>query len=198
MAGAVAFDADHGIPQQVNQPTTTLGRDEWFAVLERLADALGDGSEVKLCLIGSAACILGGMDGRTSRDLDVWKPASDYDRRELARAAEAAGLHFDPIAEDLPAGPYLQLIDPIPAELGSFEPVFLERIGRLRLYRPPIENLIVSKLIRCEPRDLSDIRFLISRYHPSLETIRQIIAGLSPRNSEQAAENLIYLTAIQP
>ena len=182
----------------MSPPSSTLDRDQWFAVLDRLADALGDGPEVKLCLIGSAACIFGGMDGRTSRDLDIWKPASDYDRRELARAATAAGLHFDPVAEHLPTGPYLQLIDPIPAELGAFDPVFMERIGRLRLYRPPVENLIVSKLIRCEPRDLSDIRFLISRYHPPEENIRQIIASLSPRNREQAAENLIYLTAIQP
>lgn len=182
----------------MNPPTTTLDRDQWFAALERLADALGEGPEVKLCLIGSAACLFGGMDGRTSRDLDVWKPASDYDRRELARAVEAAGLSFDPISDILPDRPYLQLIDPIPAELGPFEPVFLERIGRLRLYRPPIENLIVSKLIRCEPRDLSDIRFLVSHYHPDDATIRSLIAGLSPRNRGQAAENLIYLTVIAP
>ena len=97
----------------MSPPSSTLDRDQWFAVLERLAEALGDGPEVKLCLIGSAACIFGGMDGRTSRDL-------------------------------------------------------------------------------------SDIRFLISRYHPPEENIRQIIASLSPRNREQAAENLIYLTAIQP
>lgn len=179
-------------------PSTTLDRDQWFAVLEQLADALGQGPEVKLCLIGSAACIFGGMDGRTSRDLDIWKPASDYDRRELARAATAAGLHFDPTAEHLPAGPYLQLIDPIPAELGAFEPVFMERIGRLRLYRPPIENIIVSKLIRCEPRDLGDIRFLISRYQPDPAEIQRLIHTLSPRSREQAAENLIYLTLTQP
>ncbi len=73
------------------------------------------------------------MDGRTSRDLDIWKPASDYDRRELAGAAEAAGLLFDLKYDLLPDRPYLQLIDPIPAELGTFEPVFFERIGRLRL-----------------------------------------------------------------
>lgn len=179
-------------------PLTTFDREQWFAALERLADALGEGPEVKLCLIGSAACLFGGMDGRTSRDLDVWKPASHYDRRDLARATEAAGLLFDPIAEVLPDRPYLQLVDPIPTELGSFDPVFLERIGRLRLYRPPIENLIVSKLIRCEPRDLSDIRFLVSRYHPEERLIRQLVAGLSPRNREQATENLIYLAAIQP
>jgi len=179
-------------------PLTSFDRDQWYAALERLADALGEGPEVRLCLIGSAACLFGGMDGRTSRDLDVWKPASDYDRRELARATEAAGLLFDPIAEVPPDRPYLQFVDPIPTELGNFDPVFLERIGRLRLYRPPIENLIVSKLIRCEPRDLGDIRFLISRYHPDEVLIRRLIAGLSPRNREQAAENLIYLTAIQP
>jgi hypothetical protein len=182
----------------MNPPTSTLDRDQWFTVLEQLADALGEGPEVKLCLIGSAACLFGGMDGRTSRDLDIWKPASDYDRRELAGAAEAAGLLFDPKYDLLPDRPYLQLIDPIPAELGTFEPVFFERIGRLRLYRPPIENLIVSKLIRCEPRDLSDIRFLISHYHPDEATIRSLIANLSPRNREQASENLIYLTVIEP
>lgn len=103
---------------------TTLDRDQWFAVLELLADALGEGPDVKLCLIGSAACVFGGMDGRTSRDLDIWKPASDYDRRELSRAAISIGLLFDPKSDILPDRPYLQLVDPIPAELGNFDPVF--------------------------------------------------------------------------
>ncbi len=56
-------------------------------MLQRLADGLGsEGQPVRLCLIDSATCLFGGMDGRTSRDLDIWKPASDYDRGELARA----------------------------------------------------------------------------------------------------------------
>lgn len=138
------------------------------------------------------------MDGRTSRGLDIWKPASDYDRRELSRAAEAAGLLFDPKSDLLVDRPYLQLIDPIPAELGTFAPIFLERIGRLRIYLPPIENLIVSKPIRGEPRDLSDIRFLVSRYHPNDATIRHLIDGLSPRNRGQASENLTYLSVSEP
>ena len=177
----------------------TLNGEEWMAVLQRLSDALGkEGPPVRLCLIGSAACLFGGMDGRTSRDLDIWKPASDYDRGELARAAEAAGLLFDPRSSLEPDRPYLQLVDPIPAEFGPFEPVFIDRIGRLALYRPPIENLVAAKLIRCEPRDLSDIRFMISRHCPDLAAIRRLVENLSPRNRERASENLIYLSVIEP
>src|SRR5512134_3471152 len=57
-----------------------LDGEAWSVVLGELAQALGrDGPPVRLCLIGSAACLLGGMDGRTSADLDIWKPASDFD-----------------------------------------------------------------------------------------------------------------------
>ena len=177
----------------------TLNGEEWMAVLERLAAALGkEGSPVRLCLVGSAACLFGGMDGRTSRDLDIWKPASDYDRGELARAAEVAGLLFDPRSSLEPDRPYLQLVDPIPAEFGPFEPVFIDRIGRLHLYRPPIENLVVAKLIRCEPRDLSDIRFLMDRHRPDAATIRRLVEELTPRNRECAVENLVYLSILEP
>ena len=93
--------------------TANPGRDEWYAILSKLAEALGEGPEVRLCLIGSAACIFGGMDGRTSQDLDIWKPASDYDRMELAKAAESVGLLFDPQAHLRPGQPYLLLVDPI-------------------------------------------------------------------------------------
>ena len=61
-----------------------LDGEGWLAVLADLAEALGkEGSPLRLCLIGSAACLFGGMDGRTSPDVDIWKPASDYDRLEL-------------------------------------------------------------------------------------------------------------------
>lgn len=123
-------------------------------VLEKLSEALGtEGPVVRLCLIGSAACLFGGMEGRTSRDLDVWKVQSSYDRVELKRAAESVGLSFDPRDVLLPNQPYLQLIEPGLVELGPFGPVFVERLGRLELYRPPIENLIVSKLVRADARD---------------------------------------------
>ncbi len=176
---------------------SSLNREQWFAVLGKLADALGTGPEVRLCLIGSAACLFGGMDGRTSRDLDIWTPASNYDRRELQLAAEQAGLLFDPRSSLEPDQPYLQLVDPMPTELGAFEPVFFERLGRLRLYRPPIENLIVAKLIRCDARDLSDVRFLLNRYQPELAEVNRLITTLSHRNREIALENSIYLTLLE-
>src|SRR2546426_1265008 len=131
-----------------------LDGEAWLAVLTDLCHALGnEGAPVRLCLIGSAACFFGGMDGRTSADLDIWKPASDYDRLELKTAAEKAGLLFDPKQTLEPDRPHLQLVEPGLTQLGAFEPVFIERMGRLQLYRPPVENLIAAKLIRAEPKD---------------------------------------------
>src|SRR5882724_4438241 len=132
-----------------------LDGEAWSAVLSDLSHALGKkGSPVRLCLIGSAACLFGGMDGRTSSDLDIWKPASDYDREELKLAAEKAGLLFDPKQTLEPNLPYLQLVEPGLTQLGAFEPVLIERIGRLHLFRPPVENLIAAKLLRAEAKDL--------------------------------------------
>lgn len=172
--------------------------EEWLCALTKLSDALEpEGSPLRLCLIGSAACLFGGMEGRTSLDLDVWKPASDYDRRELHRATLAAGLQFDPKSALEPTVPYLQIVEPGLTELGPFEPVLIDRIGRLHLYRPPIENLIAAKLIRAEPKDLADIRFLIAHYRPSATRIREAIATFSPRGRERATENLIYLEVLK-
>jgi hypothetical protein len=176
-----------------------LDGEDWMAVLERLSVALGkEGPPVRLCLIGSAACLFGGMDGRTSHDLGIWRPASDYDRAELKRAAEAVGLAFDPKTGLEPGRPYLQLIEPGPTELGVFQPVLVDRMGRLEIYRPPIENLIAAKLIRGEAKDLGDIRFLTSRHRPDFTKIREIVAQFSARGREQASENLVYLDILKP
>jgi hypothetical protein len=91
----------------------------------------------------------------------------------------------------------LQLIEPGLTQLGLFEPVFIDRIGRLQLYRPPVENLIAAKLLRAEPKDLSDIRFLLSRYRPELKAIRGIIDGFKESGRERARENLVYLEVLE-
>ena len=169
-----------------------------MAVLERLAAALPpDGQPMRLCLIGSAACLFGGMEGRTSGDLDIWKPASDYDRRELRVASEKAGLLFDPKEALEPDRPYLQLVEPGLTQLGTFQPVLIERLGRLHLCRPPVENLIAAKLIRAEPKDLGDIRFLVSRHRPDLGRVRRIIAEFDPPARERATKNLVYLDVLE-
>ena len=175
-----------------------LDGEAWTMVLDDLAEALGkDGPPLRLCLIGSAACLLGGMEGRVSSDLDIWKPASDYDRRELKIAAEKCGLLFDPKQVLEPGRPYLQLIEPGLTQLGEFEPVLIERMGRLHLLRPPVENLIAAKLIRAEPKDLGDIRFLMSRYRPDLARVRRIIEGFNSQVRERATENFVYLEAME-
>ena len=175
-----------------------LDGEAWSVVLADLSDALGkEGAPLRLCLIGSAACLFGGMEGRTSADLDIWKPASDYDRRELQAAAEKAGLLFDPKQALDPDRPYLQLVEPGLTQLGQFEPVFIERIGRLHLYRPPVENLVAAKLIRAEPKDLGDIQFLVSRHRPDLQRIRRIISEFNPQARDRATENLVYLDVLE-
>ena len=175
-----------------------LDGEAWSAVLADLANALGkEGSPLRLCLIGSAACLFGGMDGRTSAYLDIWKPASDYDRLELKTAVEKIGLLFDPKQTLDPDRPYLQLVEPGLTQLGTFEPVLIERMGRLHLYRPPVENLIAAKLIRAEPKDLGDIRFLLSRHRPDLRRIQGIIAEFNSQARERATENLVYLDVLE-
>jgi hypothetical protein len=76
--------------------------------------------------------------------------------------------------------------------------VFLERLGRLHLYRPPVENLIAAKLIRAAPKDLEDITFLISRHRPDRDRIRQIIAAFAQPAREKAVESLVYLDVLRP
>jgi hypothetical protein len=177
---------------------TALNGDDWMAVLERLAAALPPaGSPIRLCLIGSAACLFGGMDGRSSVDLDIWKPASDFDRLELKTAAEKAGVLFDPKSTLEPDTPYLQLVEPGLTQLGPFEPVLMERLGRLHIYRPPVENLVAAKLIRAEPKDLGDIRFLLSRHRPDRNRVRQIIADFEPEACKKATQNLVYLDVLE-
>jgi hypothetical protein len=170
-----------------------LDREEWLVALQDIAKALGPtGQPVRLCLIGSVACVFGGMAARTTRDLDVWKPASDYDLTELKRAVEAAGLSFDPKATLDPDKPYVQLVERGPTQVGQFEPVFMERLGRLYLYRPPVGHLIASKLVRGDGSDIEDVVFLISKYQPARAEILSVIESFSEPGRTQALENLIY------
>ena len=128
----------------------------------------------------------------------MWRPHSDYDRAELRIATEAAGLLFDPKAALEPEKPYLQIVEPGLTQLGAFEPVLVDRMGRLEIYRPPAENLIAAKLIRAEPKDISDIRFLVSLHRPDPARIRALIATLPAASRERAEENLVYLEVLAP
>lgn len=171
-----------------------LGREAWISLLEKVAEALpAAGAPVRLCLVGSAACLLEAMPGRASRDLDVWQPASDFDRMELKRAVEASGLLFDPRETLEPDRPYVQIITPGPSQVGDFTPVLWARMGRLHVYLPPWPNLIASKLARGDERDVEDILFLAGKYSVTLNAVKACAETMPEPARQQVLENLIYL-----
>lgn len=166
--------------------------------LEDIAVALGkEGDPVEICLIGSATCLLNGMDGRTSVDLNVWMPNSKFDELEFKRAVLDAGLLFNPISEEEPDRTYIQLVEPGIVQLGTFESVLIKKLGRLLIKRPPHENIIASKLTRANLKDIQDIHFLMQTYRPNRELIEQIIQTLPPADRDIATENLVYLDILK-
>lgn len=173
-------------------------RDQWLQALETIATALGsDGDTVEICLIGSSACIFGGMGGRTSIDLDVWLPNSDFDELELKRAVTQAGLLFDPKSKLELNTAYVQVVEPGLVQVGQFESILLKRMGRLRITRPPYENLVASKLVRAETKDIQDIQFLIQTYRVTPEAVAQVIDSLPARSRDIARENMVYLEILK-
>ena len=166
--------------------------------LEAMATALGkEGPSVKLCLIGSAACVFAGMELRTTEDLDIWQPSSDFDLLELRQAAEKAGLSFNP-TEVLESGqPYLQIVEPGIVQVGPFQPVPMFRMGRLIVTRPPIENIIASKLARADAKDIEDIHFLQKHYQPDISLVKTIVSRFPDTKRKTAEENFVYLEILQ-
>jgi len=174
--------------------TIAYDRERWMRALEAMATALGkDGPPVKLCLIRSAACLLGNMPGRVSRDLDIWKPLSEYDTVELRAAVHVAGVVFNPKEDLEPDAPYLQIVEPGIVQVGDCVPVLMEKIGRLEISRPPIENIIASKLTRAADKDIQDILYLLKTHQPDRQKIRDIVTAFPQTCRSVAIENLVYL-----
>lgn len=181
-----------------------LDAKEWAGKLEGIARRLDADFEedvdepTELCVIGSAACMFDGMI-RTSMDLDVWRPASRFDEQQLRSAVEAEGLLFNPTIET-PDRPYIQIVDPGIVQTGEFDSVC--PLGSywtcLDIVRPPVENIIVSKLIRAEPKDIEDIMHLATRHAPDFQKIRDLIADLPHDHKWRAEENSVYLEIMEP
>jgi hypothetical protein len=71
--------------------------------------------------------------------------------------------------------------------------MLVERVGRLMLYRPPVENLIASKLVRGDARDVEDVIFLANKYRPSPAAVRSIAETFHNPGRRQVLKNLVYL-----
>lgn len=166
-------------------------------VLESISTALGkEGSPVTLCLIGSAPCVFAGMELRTTEDLDIWQPSSDFDLLELKRAAEDAGLIFNPTDFLAPGQAYLQIVEPGIVQVGSFESVVMFRMGRLIITRPPVENIIASKLTRADAKDIGDIHFLYKHYQADPALVKSVISKYPHAAREFAEKNLVFLEIV--
>lgn len=169
-----------------------LSAEEWMAILEKISTHLQ--KPTSLCLIGSAPGIFGGQPARLSIDLDSWQKASKFAYADLKQACEKAGVLFNPKGELQPDIPYIQIVEEGIVQVGDFSSVItLMEEGNLTVTRPPIENVIASKLVRMEPKDFDDVAYLVQHYRTSKNSIEKIIRNFPHPAQERAMENLVYL-----
>ena len=129
-----------------------LDGEAWSAVLADLAQALDkEGTPLRLCLIGSAACLFGGMEGRTSADLDIGSP------RVITTGASCRRRRKNPACSLIPnkrSNPTVRICNWSSRDSRNSARLSLCSLsasGNCHLYRPPVENLVAAKLIRAEP-----------------------------------------------
>jgi hypothetical protein len=169
-----------------------LSRIEWQEKLDLLGGALRElGTPMQLEIIGSWPLIDAGMPGRATLDIDVWAPASEFDRSGLRKACAAAGLVFDPLDElDTP---YLQIVQPGIVSIPEHVPLKLGQWGALTLFVPPPAALAAAKLTRAQPKDIADVLFLRAKYRLGRADVSAFVEGISDRaHRETARENLVY------
>lgn len=180
-----------------------MNRKDLIEVFERLDDALA--ASQTLCLIGASAILGFGHSTRQTDDIDVWRPASRINDRQMARAAEAAGVVIDR-GTDLSEGVYIQFIDPGIVQLPAFDgglwatgesKVVLWTGERLRVEAPPPSIVAAAKLVRAEDRDIDDCVYLVRAKGLSEEVIRRAIEKIAdPIAREAAAGNLVILQVV--
>lgn len=162
------------------------------ALLIRLGEALEQ--ETELVLIGSAVCMCLGQPARMTLDFDVWHPSSNYDLSVLKRACEKVGLAFDPKSVVEPEKAYIQIVRPGIVHLGAFSKTSrLLKTGKLVVLQPPTANLVASKLVRCEDKDLDDCTFLLRQTNTSIDEVAEVIETFTNEEARKTAKENITL-----
>lgn len=134
-------------------------------IFEKLDEALEHPTE--LLIRGGAAVLAYGLEQRVTLDIDVL-PASRFIEADLRRACASVDLGFNPSDKDFTERDYLEvvpeetLILPRPDPDRGYNTVF--RGVRLTVKTPPAADLVVGKLKRLEPDDLTDVTFLVKRF----------------------------------
>lgn len=172
-----------------------LGPEEWAEKLRLIAKHLEH--PASLCLIGSAPGMFA-QQSRISIDLDVWQKGSNFFYSDLKQAVEKSGLLFNPKDEMEPDQPYIQIVEQGVVQVGPYkETETLMKETGLTVVRPPIENIIASKLVRASPKDLEDIAYLRQRFGVSNDQVKSVVEKF-PFGvvREQALENLVFLEVL--
>ena len=165
--------------------------EEYFAQVDgRLAQP------AELLIYGSAAFILLDEEARTSLDLDVAGPYSKLNFEDFRQASRQAGLEVNPVAVDVAehvewiAGARLCLAPP-----ESAGTLTLWQGRQLVVKTVAAADLVASKLIRYDPVDQSDVRYLVSQMKLSHADIAVAVARLPSgfRSDALVRENLANL-----
>jgi hypothetical protein len=151
-------------------------------IFEKLDQALEYPTE--LLLRGGAAVLAHGLEQRVTIDIDVL-PASRFIEADLRRACAAAGLGFNPSDKDFVEQDYLEVVPeetvilPRPDPERGYNTVF--RGLRLMVRTPPAADLVIGKLKRLDPEDLSDVTFLIQHFRLTEADLRESFDRLPAR-----------------
>lgn len=163
-------------------------------ILERIDAALSTLTE--LSIRGGAAMLALGFEGRSTVAIDVL-PGSRFIEQEMVRACTAAGLGWNPADKDFAQRDYFEVVPaqtlvlPVPA--AEYETVF--RGHRLTVRTPPAADLVIGKLKRLDPEDLSDVHFLVTRFGVDEAMLREAFGRLPERFQRDGVlvDNLRYV-----
>jgi hypothetical protein len=180
-----------------------IDRDVLIGLFEKLDDA--STQKQILCVIGAAAVLSYGHTARQTHDIDIWRPASSINDRELKKISTAAGIDFDP-KELEPNKIYLQVIQPGIVQLPAFsdnkwatgeQSQTLWSGNSLTIIAPPPSIIVAAKLVRAEDRDIDDSIYLIESKNLKTQEIINAISKIpNATNRETAMENLTLLNVI--
>lgn len=181
----------------------SIDRGALIELFERIDDALE--APQTICVIGAAAILGFGHVERQTRDIDVWRPASVINDRELTRAARTADVEIDRGGE-LPEGVYIQIINPGIVQLPPFADgrwatgeakVDVWRGTKLTVESPPASIVAAARLVRGDDRDIDDCVFLVRSKALSEGAIARAIEAMEDRAARDAAsENMVLLAVL--
>ena|ERR1044071_5589556 len=151
-------------------------------IFEKLDQALEHPTE--LLIRGGAAVLAHGLEQRATIDIDVL-PASRFVEADLRRACTAAELGFNPSDKDFAEQDYLEIVPeetptlPHPDPERGYNTVF--RGLRLTVRTPPAADLVIGKLKRLDPEDVSDITFLVRHFRLTEADLKEAFGRLPAR-----------------